>query len=75
MPLELEFDKGKRGGRVCFVKEATMFDHSGDKIVSITLNSDGAKVKDGEAAEAIGATLCDVDIYCKYSKQTKATDH
>ena len=49
-----------------------MFDHYADKLISIRLNSDGAKVKGREAAEAIDTTLCNVDIYCKYRKQTKA---
>ena len=45
-----------------------MFDHYAYKIISIRLNSDGKKGKDGEATEAIDATLCGVDIYCKDGK-------
>ena len=38
----------------------------------IRLNNDGAKVKYGEAAEEIDATLCDIDIYSKDIKRTKS---
>ena len=72
MLLELAFGKVDKGGLGRFFKEATMFDHSTDKITSIRLNSDSAKGKNREAAEAIDATLCDVDIYRNYGKQTKA---
>ena len=71
MPLTFAFDKGERGGLGCFVKEETMFDHYGDTIISIRLNSDSAKGKDGEADEAIDATLRNVDIYRKDVKKTK----
>ena len=47
MPLALAFDKGEKGGLGCFVIKATIFDHSGDKIISIRLNSDDVMVKDG----------------------------
>ena len=72
MPLVLVFYKGERGGLGRFVQEATTFEHSVDKIISIILNSDGANEKDGEADEAIDATLCDIDIYCKKGKQFKS---
>ena len=49
-----------------------MFDHYVDKKTSTRINSDGAKGRDREAAEAIDATLCDVDIYRKDGKRTKA---
>ena len=49
-----------------------MFDYSVDKMISIRLISDSAKGKDGEADEAIDATLCDIDIYCKKGKQFKS---
>ena len=52
-----------------------MFDHSADKILPIRLNSDGVEGKDGKADEAIDDTLCDVDIYCKEGKLTKAIGH
>ena len=71
MLLELAFGKVEIGGLGRFVKEATIFDHSADKIISIRCNSDGAKGKDREAAEAIYDTLYDVYIYCKYVKLTK----
>ena len=57
MPMALEFDKDERGGLGRFVKEATMFDQSTDKIIPIRLNIGSAKGKDGEAAEAIDITL------------------
>ena len=72
MPLALTFDKGKRGGIGRFVKEATMFDHYADKMILIRLNSDGTNGKYVEASEEITTTFCDVDIYCKYRKRTKA---
>ena len=51
-----------------------MFDHSGDKIISIRLNSDGTKGKDGKYSEAIDVTLCNVYIYGKDGKRTKYVD-
>ena len=72
MPLVLAFYKDERGGLGNFVKEATIFDHSVDKIIPIRLNSDSAKGKDREAAEVIDATLCDLYIYRKDGKRTKA---
>ena len=68
MTLVSAFDKGEIVGLGCFVKEATMFDHSADKTISTRLNSDGAKGKEGEADEAIDVTLCDIDIYRKHGK-------
>ena len=47
MPLALAFYKGRRGVLGSFFKEATMFDHSADKIISIRLNSDSVKGKYG----------------------------
>ena len=72
MPLVFAFDKGDRGGFGRFIKEATMFDHSADKIILIRLNSGGVKVKDREAAESIDAALCNVDICCKYISKVEA---
>ena len=72
MPLASVFDKGERGGLGRLIKEEIMFDHSVDKIIPIRLNSDGAEGKDIESAKAIDATLCDVYIYYKDSKRTKA---
>ena len=72
MPLVLEFYKGGRGVLGCFVEDETMFGHSANKLISIRLNSDGAKVKYGEATEEIDATLCNVEIYRKDVKRTKA---
>ena len=74
MTLVSAFDKGEIVGLGCFVKEATMFDHSADKIILIRLNSDGTKGKEGESAEAIYATLCDLYIYRMDIKRTKAVD-
>ena len=51
MPMALSFDKGKRGRIGSFVKEEARFDHSADKIISIRLNSNGARGKDGESDE------------------------
>ena len=49
-----------------------MFDYSVDKIILIRLNCDGAKVKYEEYSDSIDATLCNVDIYRKDGRQTKA---
>ena len=51
-----------------------MFDHSVEKVIPVRLNSDGTKGKEGESAEAIYATLCDLYIYRMDIKQTKAVD-
>ena len=71
MLMAFVLEKYKISDLGCFVKDATMFDHSGDKIISTRLNSVSAKGKDGDAGEAIDATLFDVDIYRKDRKQTK----
>ena len=75
IPLVLAFDKGERVGLGPFVKEATMFDHYVDEIISIRLNTDGKKGKNREAAEAIDVTIYDVDIYRKYSKRSNLVGH
>ena len=69
--MALVFEKYKKVGLGCSVKDATMFDHSGDKIISFRLKIVSAKGKDGEAGEAIDATLFDIDIYRKDIKKTK----
>ena len=71
MLMAFVLEKYKISDLGCFVKYATMFEHSADKIILIRINNDGAKVKDGEDAEEIYAILCDVDIYCKDEKKTK----
>ena len=49
-----------------------MFDHYANKIILSRLRSDGAKGKGGESAQAMDATLCGVDIYCKEYKRIKS---
>ena len=46
MSLVLSFDKVERVVLGSFVKDTTIFHHSADKIISIRLNSGGAKGKD-----------------------------
>ena len=70
-PIALAFDKGMRAGIDRFVKEMTHFDHDGDKVVSVRINSDGAKGQNSEAAEAIDCSLKEIDKYRTDGKTTR----
>ena len=70
-PIALAFDKGMRAGIDRFVKEMTRFDHDGDKVVSVRVNSDGAKGQNSEAAEAIDCSLKEIDKYRSDGKLTR----
>lgn len=70
-PIALAFDKGMRAGIDRFVKEMTHFDHADDKVVSVRINSDGAKGQNSEAAEAIDCSLKEIDKYRNDDKTTR----
>jgi hypothetical protein len=72
-PFALAFDKGERAGLGRFVKEMTYFDHEKERVVNVRINSDGAKGKDAEAAEAIDCSLKDIDAYRDDGEKSRAS--